>query len=633
MDPDRWNQVSEIFEAAVALPPEEMRAYVAARCSTDPSLRAEVEMLIAAHQKAAENEFIDSPAGELAAPLLVSDEQVESGDRLVNGQQIGHYTVLRKIGAGGMGEVYLANDTKLDRIVALKILPSDVASNRRQMLRFEREARIVSALNQPNIVTIFEFGEAENLHFIATEYIDGQTLRERMITGKIKLSEALEIGIQVVAALDAAHEAKIIHRDIKPENIMIRHRDHLVKVLDFGLAKLTEHSSTLGEAFDNEAATAMLLRTAPGSVMGTFHYMSPEQAQGQQLDHRTDIWSSGVVLYEMLANRPPFSGRTNSHTIVSILENEPAQLSHITKRPLPPELERIVTKALAKKKEERYQSARDLLIDLKNLKRRLDVDAEIERSNPSGSRTTDAELDLETASNEGPGHSPRSTLWRSLRIALPLAIVAILVVYASNIWRSRLRTAPSSALSTTTPRIEKVLTYWITVQKYRDGKPYEEPRRLAREILFERDYRVRLHVSGAQTGHLYILNEPPNSKEPLSILFPTPTTNAGASFLAAGNAIQIPEQSWFSFDRDQGTEKIWLVWSTAAVPELEAVRRFANTIDKGVITDLALNASARAFIYGNRGPQPSIERSSEQKETTLRTPGDVIVHSILLEHD
>src|SRR3989442_1394934 len=196
-----------------------------------------------------------------------------------------------------MGEVYLARDTRLDRTVALKILPADVADDKRRMQRFKQEARIASSLNQPNIMTIFEFGEAGSLHFIATEYIDGETLRQHVSGKRITLPEIIDISIQVVAALDAAHEAKIVHRDIKPENIMIRRRDHIVKVLDFGLAKLTEKTPgrSAKQSSDTEAATELLIRTMPGSVMGTVNYMSPEQARGSPVDQRTDLWSTGVV--------------------------------------------------------------------------------------------------------------------------------------------------------------------------------------------------------------------------------------------------------------------------------------------------------------------------------------------------
>ncbi|MGH9905528.1 MAG: serine/threonine-protein kinase, partial [Pyrinomonadaceae bacterium] len=301
MIPERWQQVSQIFEAAIALEPEARASYVKAHCGADESLRREVESLIQSHQKAQNASFIEEHAVERAAPLLAADESEaeEVGAGLEEGQEIARYRVIRKIGAGGMGEIYMAKDVTLDRTVALKILPADVAFDQKRMLRFMREAKIVSALNQPNILTIFEFGETESLRFIATEYVDGKTLR-RHLRGKLKLFEIIDIAIQVTAALDAAHEAKIVHRDIKPENIMIRRRDAVVKVLDFGLAKLTERRMASGKSTDTEAATEVLLQTNPGSVLGTVNYMSPEQAQGLEVDERTDIWSTGVVLYEMV---------------------------------------------------------------------------------------------------------------------------------------------------------------------------------------------------------------------------------------------------------------------------------------------------------------------------------------------
>ncbi|MGH9961028.1 MAG: protein kinase domain-containing protein, partial [Pyrinomonadaceae bacterium] len=316
MIPERWQQVSQIFEAAIALEPEARASYVKAHCGADESLRREVESLIQSHQKAQNASFIEEHAVERAAPLLAADESEaeEVGAGLEEGQEIARYRVIRKIGAGGMGEIYMAKDVTLDRTVALKILPADVAFDQKRMLRFMREAKIVSALNQPNILTIFEFGETESLRFIATEYVDGKTLR-RHLRGKLKLFEIIDIAIQVTAALDAAHEAKIVHRDIKPENIMIRRRDAVVKVLDFGLAKLTERRMASGKSTDTEAATEVLLQTNPGSVLGTVNYMSPEQAQGLEVDERTDIWSTGVVLYEMVTGHIPFSGRTPSHTV------------------------------------------------------------------------------------------------------------------------------------------------------------------------------------------------------------------------------------------------------------------------------------------------------------------------------
>src|SRR5437868_11649710 len=356
MQSERWQHISGIFKSALALEPEERAAYVANECGADESLRREVERLIESHHRADNENFIPSRAVAEVAFLGSDDSEAEvTRDRLEKEQQLGHYRIIQKLGAGGMGEVYLAEDTRLDRTVALKILPANVASDKRRMQRFKQEAKLASSLNQPNILTIFEFGDTESLHFIASEYVDGATLREHLRGSQLKLPEIIDIGAQVVAALDAAHEAKIVHRDIKPENIMVRRRDGVVKVLDFGLAKLTEKTlrQSVGRS-DSEVNTELLVRTMPGSVMGTINYMSPEQAKGLHLDERTDLWSTGVVIYEMVAGYLPFAGVTSSHTVVEILEKEPAPLTSSGTRKVPPELQRIVSKALAKNTGEGY---------------------------------------------------------------------------------------------------------------------------------------------------------------------------------------------------------------------------------------------------------------------------------------
>src|SRR2546426_7130083 len=297
---------------------------------------------------------------------------------LSSGTKLGRYEIRAKIGEGGMGEVYLAKDTKLDRKVALKILPAEVASHHDRMRRFVQEAKAVSALNHPNILTIHEIDESDTGHFIATEFIDGETLRERMRKGPLNVSEALDIATQIASALAAAHAASIIHRDIKPENVMLR-KDGIVKVLDFGLAKLTERVPP--DSVDAEAVTKALVQTEPGVVMGTVAYMSPEQARGLAVDARTDIFSLGVVIYEMVAGRAPFGGATRSDLIVALLERDPSPLARFTPE-APAELERLVMKTLAKDRDEHYQMAKDLLIDLKRLKQKLDVAAEIARTAP-----------------------------------------------------------------------------------------------------------------------------------------------------------------------------------------------------------------------------------------------------------
>src|SRR5437016_2394639 len=268
--------------------------------------------------------------------------------------RLGRYEIRSKIGAGGMGEVYLARDTKLDRKVALKILPAEVAAHPDRMKRFVQEAKAASALNHPNIITIHEVGTSptvrkgsstsDETHFIATEFIDGETLRERIRNAPLKLGEVLDVAAQIASALSAAHAANIVHRDIKPENIMLR-TDGIVKVLDFGLAKLTERLSP--DSVDTEAATKALVQTEPGVVLGTVAYMSPEQARGMAVDARTDIFSLGIVIYELVAGRTPFGGTTRSDLIAALLEREPPPLARFAPE-VPAELERIVMKALAK---------------------------------------------------------------------------------------------------------------------------------------------------------------------------------------------------------------------------------------------------------------------------------------------
>jgi serine/threonine protein kinase len=278
---------------------------------------------------------------------------------------LSRYRIIQKIGAGGMGDVYHAQDTELGRSVALKFLTGEVSSREAKLKRFIQEAKAASALNHPNIVTVYEIGREDDHIFLATELVEGLTLRHHMRAG-LKLLEVLDIAIQIASALVAAHSAGIVHRDIKPENIMVR-TDGLVKVLDFGLAKLTEKYESSG----SEATTIALVNTEPGSIMGTVTYMSPEQAAGREVDTRTDIWSLGVVLYEMLAGRPPFEGTSKSHIVVAIADRDPTPISQLV-ADVPEALEWIIAEALTKDREERCQTAKELLGKLKRLKQRIE---------------------------------------------------------------------------------------------------------------------------------------------------------------------------------------------------------------------------------------------------------------------
>jgi serine/threonine protein kinase/Flp pilus assembly protein TadD len=370
MKAERFAQVDQIFQAALERAPAERAAFLDQACGDNTELRSKVEALISSDEEA--GSFIERPAFEVAAKMMADEDSKD-----VTGQAIGPYQILSRLGSGGMGDVYLAHDSRLDRNVALKLLPKYFPSDEQRLRRFEQEARAASALNHPNIITIFEVGTADSIHYIATEYISGHTLRERMLEGRMTLGQALEIAIQVASALTTAHQARIVHRDIKPENIMVRD-DGYVKVLDFGLAKLTQQQSA---AIEPEARMKPLFQTDAGMVMGTASYMSPEQARGLDVDARSDLWSLAVVLFEMVTGRLPFEGPTMNDVIGTILYREPPSLL-LYQSDLPAELERIVGKALTKKREQRYQTAKDMVIDLRNLKRKLEVDAEIDRTGP-----------------------------------------------------------------------------------------------------------------------------------------------------------------------------------------------------------------------------------------------------------
>ena len=365
MKAERWKQVNDLFQSAVERAPAERAAFLDEACRGDESLRREVGSLLTSHERS-EN-FIELPAFEVA-PELVTSERTNT----LVGKLIGHYRIESLVGVGGMGEVYLARDERLGRKAALKLLPDSLTTDETQLSRFKNEARTASSLNHPNILTVYEIGAEGNRQFIATEFIEGMTLRVSIARGRINPHAALEIAVQVASALAAAHEAGVVHRDIKPENIMLR-PDGYVKVLDFGIAKLSEQRLA---SHDHTVETTAPLQTRPGLVLGTARYMSPEQARGQKVDVRTDIWSLGVVFYEMVGGIPPFRGDTPSDCIASILTAEPPPLSGIL-TDVPLKLESILQKALRKNSDERYHTIKEMLADLRLLKEELEADSSL----------------------------------------------------------------------------------------------------------------------------------------------------------------------------------------------------------------------------------------------------------------
>ncbi|MFN0120471.1 MAG: AAA-like domain-containing protein [Blastocatellia bacterium] len=375
MTPERYQQISEIYHQALEQPGAARDSFIRRACQNDSELWRHVRALLVAHEQA--DGFLDQPAWSPPAAGLLH----------APGEQIGVWRILSHLGTGGMGEIYLAQDEQLGRRVALKFLPGDVTSDPDRLRRFRQEARAASALNHPNIITVFSVNEAGGAHFIVTEYVEGENLRQRLTRAALPIHETVDIAIQIAGALAAAHEAGIVHRDIKPENVMLR-RDGYVKVLDFGLAKLTESADNGGSP-----GQSTVFQTTPGMMLGTVGYMSPEQARGEEVDRRSDIFSFGVLLYEMLTRLRPFEGNSAAETIAAILYQDPLP-AHRLAADVPPKLEQLVTRALAKSRDARWQDARDLLPVLESQKLQLDIEAR------------DAEADYTTARFEAVQKTP-----------------------------------------------------------------------------------------------------------------------------------------------------------------------------------------------------------------------------------
>jgi serine/threonine protein kinase len=503
--------------------------------------------------------------------------------------RLGPYQVSQLLGKGGMGEVYLAQDTRLDRKVAIKVLPPDSTRNEEHVRRFEQEAKAASALNHPNILTIYDFGAVGDHCYIAMEYVEGRTLRNLLGGGRLPATQALECAAQCADGLAAAHAAGIIHRDIKPPNIMVR-PDGYVKILDFGLAKLDGPPS-----ITQDDKTAL---TVTGQIMGTAQYMSPEQSRGQELDARTDVWSLGAVLYEMVSGKSPFAGPTMSDTMASVLTRDPEPLSAIGIPPGEP-LDRILQKALAKDPRQRYQSMADMAVDLRRLRREL----------------------------EAPSLPNRKPLRK-----LPFFVASGLVLAALLMW---------TIVSHRTPRAtpaqlpERRLSYSLLVQKMRNGKPYQAPFYSTGREIFENGWKVKFDFMPAQSGSLYLLNEEPRAEGEvqLSLVFPTPSVNDGVAAVTANTDV---DSTWLVLDNHSGREEFWIVWAVHPVADLEQAREamfaafHAGRPDPQVIRDPQLVVSIPTWLA--RAPLAGATEDAANHRINLVVKGDVIASRLELEH-
>ena len=373
MKHEEYQKVKKIFQVTVELDPKERAEFLDEECNGNEKLRFEVERLL----KNEDSVFLEEPAMAQMAEAVINAEYEEDLSKFLAESEsdgyFSHYKIIKKIGQGGMGEVYLADDTRLDRRVAIKVLSKEFSQDAERLKRFVQEAKSASALNHPNIITVFETREQEEIYYVVNEFIDGETLAKKISKEKIELLTTVNIAIQIASALAAAHEAGIIHRDIKPDNVMIR-ADGIVKILDFGLAKMT--SKNTGEITSLDAETIEQVRTTPGIILGTPQYMSPEQVSGKKADARSDIFSFGVLLYQMVTGRPPFSGRNQIELLAAILKEEPSPIEESAEN-FPDNLQIIISKTLQKKQEERYQNAKDLLAGLKELEDELKFEAKL----------------------------------------------------------------------------------------------------------------------------------------------------------------------------------------------------------------------------------------------------------------
>lgn len=633
MTPERYQKVNQFFHEALEKSPEERDAFLRVSCGEDEELRAEVEEMLRAHGRA--NGFLE------ALPQL-SESLLTLPARPLIGRKLGRYRVVAQLGKGGMGEVFLAEDLTLGRRVALKLIRTESARDRDRLQRFEKEAKAASALNHPNILTIHEIGQVDtedgSLNFIASEYIEGETIRTRLSRGSLPIAEAIEAAIQIASALQTAHAAGIVHRDIKPENLMLR-PDGIVKVLDFGLVKLTEEiSDTLSEGMKS----ILQNQTQPGMILGTTSYLSPEQARGVEVDSRSDLWSLGVVVYEMIAGRRPFNGTTHTDIMLAIVDRSPTPIRELRPQ-VPAELERILEKSLQKKREERYQTAHDLIVDLKTLKNQLLIDSELARlSNPSGqkasgpgtplSSTDDMETRKQLVQNTF-SDVPQPTLALPARRKLFLLLLGGLVAAAIMlfVFVQNRPTGTAPAAQHAVPGSTREINYTLIVQRMRDGQPYREPFEATGKELFEDGWKFRFRFESPQAGFLYLLNEGPVAEGAFSYqyLFPFPKINNGLAELSPNTPLLT---GWYVVGDYQGTERLQLVWSATPVPELEAAKGVVNPEDKGLIRQAAQLNAVRDFLRRNASSQTEAQTNPASKQTRIRGAGEVFLHTIELEH-
>jgi serine/threonine protein kinase len=593
MTSERWVKIKELFTTALELNPLERTTMLKEECGSDEELRGEVESLLTAD--ALDSPLFDSPIVDIVAEHIASLSSSKQGEGLEIGTVLdGRYGIEKELGRGGMGVVYLAKREHMlgDRVV-VKVLLEKHLQDSYVVQKFKQEMESLLRIEHPGIVKLLDAGQTpQGAPYLVMKYVEGYTLRTVIQPEGMHLLRGASIIRQVCEALSAAHQEKVFHRDLKPENIMLcqtRSGEEQAKVIDFGVAKIKN--------------SMIAPSTAYPITVGTAAYMAPEQLGGKPVSAATDIYALGIIAHELVTGRRPFVAES-PHQLME-LQRMGIRVHPRDLRPaLPKAAESAILKALSFMPEHRYQQAEEFGADFW---RALAVEKE-------------------------PSASAASARKSKRRLITGLAFIVLLVALAGAV--IFLRTRPPITEPPKVPE-SRVLNYWVKVLKYRGGKPYGAPFRLSGEINFERDYRIRLHLSSPQTGYLYIINERPgtdNGVPAYNLLFPDPTINGGSAIITNGSEIQIPQKNWFAFDEEEGIEKIWLIYSAQSVAEIEAVRGVVNPDDMGFIGDRARAVAIQKFISQQAAAKPEVVPDDERKETRVQGTGDVIVHLLRLEH-
>jgi serine/threonine protein kinase len=607
ISPEKWETVKTLFAAALELPAKQRPDFLRLKCA-DSTLRLEVDRLLVEHEQAGST-LSHAPFGS-AAPPWHRPSRFESGQVLAD-----RFRILRFVAAGGMGEVYEAEDLELRECLALKVIRPEALDRSDAIARFKREVHLARRVTHPNACRIFDLflhkpsgsdiGDAT--YFVSMEFLRGETLAERIHRqGRFSLMEALPMIHQMAAALSAAHDAGIVHRDFKPANVVLVKEPAGIRavVTDFGLAYQTASPS---------AETAL---TTSSGQLGTIAYMSPEQLEGHPATTASDIYALGLVIYEMAVGRRPFE----SDSLISIAAKrlaEPAPSPRDVEASLSPVFESVVLRCLEREPSKRFAQVKDVSSALTAdvIVTPVSATEPINQTVPKPIRNR---------------HRPSG--WRTLA-AMVVTVALLISILAIRFSRSHQKPPQVSGAPSTSDR---VLRYSIVVQSYQQGEPYGVAFRVNEGTIFRAGDGFRMMFSSPQPGFLYILNEGPSSteQEPIfNTLFPRATANGGSAQLLPDHELAVPETGSFIFDTHKGTEKLWLVWSNEALPDLEMLKKWANLEDRGKIGDLTQAQHIQSFLA--KSTPSSAESSGDDKDysTTLSGGGKTLVHLVKLNHE